>query len=141
MKLMLVLIMSVLSTTVLSESSAPIKSPDSIEGATKINSEELIELVNDVENLVLIDSRETSNRTFGYIEGSVGLQDTDTNCESLKNVIESTQSSVVFYCNGPKCGRSVTAANIALSCGYSNLFWFRGGIEEWRHKSYPLAVD
>lgn len=41
--------------------------------------------------------------------------------------------------DGVKCGRSAKAIKIAVKCGYSNLFWFRGGYAEWLEKGYPVV--
>jgi rhodanese-related sulfurtransferase len=115
-----------------------IRSPDSIEGVAKVDAEGLINLLGEMPDLQIIDSRLTANRTFGYIEGSISLSDSDTSCESLQKVVPEKSLPVLFYCNGPKCGRSAVAAKIALDCGYKQLYWFRGGIEEWREKKLPL---
>lgn len=113
-------------------------SPETIAGTLKINAEELIELVNRNENPVIIDSRIGSDRKLGYIPGSVSLPDTETDCESLGRVIAQKSNPVIFYCNGPKCRRSDNAVVIAAACGYSRIYWFRGGIEAWRASNYPI---
>ncbi len=112
-------------------------SPDQIEGATRISAEELITLAAREPELVLIDSRVTANRKHGYIDGSLSLPDTDTNCASLKEFIASKSTPTAFYCNGIKCGRSAKAIKIAIDCGYQNLYWFRGGFEEWKQNDFP----
>jgi rhodanese-related sulfurtransferase len=114
-------------------------SPETIAGTTTIDAEGLIELVNENENQIIIDSRISSDRKQGYIPGSTSLPDTDTNCDSLAGLIPETSVSVVFYCNGPRCRRSDNAVVIAAACGYTNIFWFRGGIEAWRAGNYPIA--
>ena len=48
------------------------------------------------------------------------------------------ETPVTFYCNGMNCDRSDKAAVIAIDCGYSEVYWFRGGIEELRARKYPL---
>lgn len=112
-------------------------SPAQIDGATRISAEELIVLAGEHPELVLIDSRISANRKHGYIEGSSSLPDTETTCESLGKHIPSHETPVAFYCNGVKCGRSAKAASIAVDCGYNNLYWFRGGFEEWKQKRFP----
>lgn len=118
-------------------------SPDQIEGATKVNAEDVFRLFESTPNLVIIDSRladgPSSGRAQGFIEGSVSLPDTQTDCTSLARVLPKKTTPALFYCNGPKCGRSVTGIKVALSCGYKNLYWFRGGFEEWRDKGYPIV--
>ncbi len=116
----------------------PIASPEDVPGTTKINAEELIELMWTAPQLTLIDSRITSDRNEGFIEGSISLPNTETSCKSLEGVIPEKSTPALFYCNGVKCGRSAKAAQIAIDCGYNQIYWFRGGIEEWKQKQLPL---
>jgi rhodanese-related sulfurtransferase len=113
-------------------------SPESIEGARVIDAERLIELATSLDGLVIIDSRIVEDRGEGYIEGSRHLVDRDTNCETLAEMLPAKNTPVVFYCNGINCDRSDKAVVVALGCGYTAIHWFRGGIEEWREKNYPL---
>ena len=112
-------------------------SPESIEGTQKIDAEKLILLFNKDKARIIIDSRISSDRKLGYIPGSISLPDTETSCESLARIIPQKSDPVVFYCNGPKCRRSDNAVVIAADCGYTNIYWFRGGIEAWRANNYP----
>jgi rhodanese-related sulfurtransferase len=116
-------------------------SPDRIEGSTLVDAEGFIALVGKIPNLLVIDSRIPGDRKQGYVEGSISLPDVDTNCDSLAKVIPQKESPTLFYCNGVKCGRSATAIKIALGCGYSNIYWFRGGFEEWLAKGYPYLQE
>ncbi len=113
--------------------------PLEIEGSQTIVAEELIDLVLEKPDLVLIDARIASDLQEGYIEGAINLPNVVTNCETLKGIIESFQTPVAFYCNGVKCERSSESSAIARSCGYTNLYWFRGGIEEWKNKQFPTV--
>ena len=113
--------------------------PDSIAGTTKISAEELIKLAQTEPHLVIIDSRKSSDHSDGYIEGSISLPDTATSAKSLANHIPSKSTPVIFYCNGIKCGRSATAAKIAVTTGYTDIYWFRGGWSEWTKKGYPIT--
>jgi len=112
--------------------------PLNIDGTTKVIAEEVIELVENIPNLLIIDARIKSDRKQGYIEGSISLPDIETNCKSLAKTIPAKTSPVLFYCNGVKCGRSVNSSRTALKCGYKNIYWFRGGFEEWKAKKLPL---
>ena len=121
-----------------SPETAKVASPEDIPGTTKINAEELIELMWASPQLTLIDSRITSDRSKGFIEGSISLPNTETSCGALEVVLSDKLAPVLFYCNGVKCGRSAKAAQIAIDCGYNQIYWFRGGIEEWKQKQLPL---
>ena len=116
-------------------------SPAEIAGATKVDAEGLVELVQTQERLVVVDSRITSDRAHGYIEDSISLPDIHTDCDSLKKLAADRATPILFYCNGPKCGRSGKAVKKAIACGYTRLYWFRGGFEEWRIKGYPTIKD
>jgi rhodanese-related sulfurtransferase len=113
-------------------------SPATIDGAVTIDAEQLIELVSTRADMVLIDSRIHEDHVDGYIEGSQHLVDRETNCETLGRLLSDKETPVIFYCNGVKCDRSDKAAVIAIGCGYREVYWFRGGIEEWRAGKYPL---
>ena len=118
-----------------------IKSPERIPGAVKVNAEGVIELAESIPGLIIIDSRIRNDRLHGYIEGSLSLPDEETTCENLAKVIPNQKAPALYYCNGPKCGRSANAIEVALACGYKNVYWFRGGFEEWKAKNYPYVKD
>lgn len=115
--------------------------PDEIPNATKVDAEGLINAISKHDDMVLIDSRIAMDRKQGYIEDSISLPDTETDCDSLSVLIPELGQAALFYCNGVKCGRSVKAIYVAQKCGYTNLYWFRGGFEEWTEKGYPFLKE
>ena len=115
--------------------------PESTPAAKTVSAEELVRMIRTEQELKIIDARISSGRKKGYLEGSLHLPDIETNCESLKNTVSTLTTPVAFYCSSEKCGRSLNAVTIAMSCGYSNLFWFRGGFAEWKAKGYPYVVE
>jgi len=117
---------------------APVVSPGEISGALRIDAERLLDLYAQIDDLTVIDARIESDRKNGYIENSISLPDIRTDCQALAQWIPSVHHPVAFYCNGPKCGRSARSAGTAVQCGYDRVYWFRGGIEEWTQKQYPL---
>lgn len=118
---------------------AEYQSPEEIEGITRIDAETLIEMARTYDELVIIDARIRSDRRQGYIAGSTSLPNTETDCDTLKKIIDRLSTPTVFYCNGPRCRRSDISVMTARECGYDNLFWFRGGIEEWKSKNYLIS--
>lgn len=138
--LYIVLLLGILACPTAVIAAAP-PSPESIDGTIKINAEQLIEFVTKTQDVKIIDSRIRSDREHGFIEGSINLPDTETNCETLAGIIPSLSTPIIFYCNGPKCGRSAVAAKLALSCQYGIIYWFRGGFEEWLSKNYPVILE
>jgi len=104
--------------------------PDEIPGIAKVDAEGLLDLV-------MIDARLRQDRQQSYIEGSISLPDVKTTCASLAKYAPRKSSPVLFYCNGPKCGRSAHSCRKALACGYTHVYWFRGGFEEgWKKAAH-----
>jgi len=117
------------------------EAPDSIPGAVKVDAEGMIETMGKIDNLIIVDARVAMDRKQGYIECSVSPPDTETDCETLSVIIPTLEHPALFYCNGPKCGRSVKSIQYAQACGYTKLYWFRGGFEEWTKKNYPILKE
>ncbi len=113
--------------------------PDNIPGTTKVTAEDIPALYEKYDNLVIIDARIEKDRSGGHIEGAISLPDVDTTEATFKKAVPDKMTPVVIYCNGVKCGRSVKSAKMALGWGYKNIYWFRGGWEEWTQKGMPIV--
>ncbi len=113
--------------------------PQTVDGTTKVTAEDVISLVEKNPKLVIIDSRKSSDFENGFIEGAISLPNTDTNAASLAKIVATKTTPILFYCNGIRCGRSGKAAGIAKADGYTKLYWFRGGMEEWEAKGLPVT--
>lgn len=113
--------------------------PQQIDGTTKLNAEQVVELILNTPDLVIIDSRKQEEYAKGHIENAISLLDTTMDEELLAEFVSTKASPVLFYCNGERCIRSTNAVTKALSWGYSNIFWFRGGWVEWREQHLPVS--
>ena len=51
-----------------------------------------------------------------------------------------TSAPLVFYCGGPTCGSAPTAAETAVSLGYTNVSVMRAGISGWRDAGQPVET-
>ena len=114
--------------------------PEFIEGAVIVSAEELIKLVYSNADLLIVDSRKQSEFLKGHIEGAVNIVDTEITRELLQGKLSSQSTAVLFYCNGPRCMRSSNSIEKALAWGYRNIFWFRGGWQEWSSKKLPVVL-
>lgn len=115
--------------------------PETIPNTVKVDAEGVIEAVNSDPRLVLIDARIAIDREQGFIQDSISLPDVTINCDMLAKAVPDKTQPTLFYCNGPRCGRSIKAIHVAQSCGYTNIYWFRGGFEEWKAKGYPFVKE
>jgi rhodanese-related sulfurtransferase len=123
-----------------------IATPESIDGVTRVSAEQVAELVK--QGVTVVDTRSQkeydSEHVRGaflapYIEKSLKEVDFDgkkDDFSALKNVPK--DKPVVFMCNGPECWKSYKASRTAHAEGYSKIYWFRGGMPEWREKHLPL---
>jgi len=46
---------------------------------------------------------------------------------------------LVFYCLSPECCMSYNGALRAIHAGYTNVLWYRGGIEAWKTAGLPTS--
>lgn len=113
--------------------------PESIEGATRISAEQLVEMFNTMPDLVIIDARHREEYKKGHIETAQCMLDTEMTRAMLGKRVHSKETPVVFYCNGERCMRSTNAVKKAVSWGYRRVYWFRGGWKEWSEKGLPVS--
>lgn len=115
--------------------------PVVMDGATPVTAEELSDLIKQMDNLVIIDSRLEEKESNRSIVGSHPLPYTRTSPDTLSNLVPDKLTPVVFYCDNLGCPHSMKAIKKAVSYGYVNVFWFRGGLSEWVEKGFPTEND
>lgn len=113
--------------------------PMTIAGTKTVNADQVIDLVTKKPNLVILDNRKPEDFAAGHIEGAVRLIDTGVTPDSLAKAIKSKDTPVLFYCNGLKCGRAAKAAQKAAETGYTEIYYYALGLEEWSKKGLPLV--
>lgn len=113
--------------------------PMEVAGAKTVNAREIISLIEKTPNLVILDNRQPQDFAGGHIEGAVRLLDTDVNSDSLAKAISTKATPVLFYCNGLKCGRAAKAAEAAGKMGYTAVYYYALGMDEWRALGLPLT--
>lgn len=114
--------------------------PMDIKGATTVDAKAVISLVETAKGLVILDNRHEADYAAGHIEGAIRLLDDDITDEAvLAKVVPTKDTATLFYCNGPKCGRAAKAALKAIGWGYTKVFYYAKGMEEWRAEGLPLV--
>jgi rhodanese-related sulfurtransferase len=115
------------------------EAPMQISGANTVNAQQIFELITKRPNLVILDNRKEEDYAAGHLEGAIRLLDTDVSPETLARHVASKDTPVLFYCNGVKCGRAAKATERAVQLGYSNVFYYALGMEEWNKEGLPLV--
>ena len=85
-----------------------------------------------------VDPRRNSDWDAGRVPDAIHLDlKTVFSKEALMEEVK-LDESVVFYCNGPTCGRAAKAAGQAVSWGYSKVFYLYAGFPGWKSAGYPV---
>jgi rhodanese-related sulfurtransferase len=113
--------------------------PMQIAGATTVDAKQIFDLVGKMPNMVILDNRKPEDFTAGHMEGAIRLIDTDVSAETLAKNIPSKDAPVLFYCNGVKCGRAAKATEKAVELGYTKVYYYALGMDEWNSQRLPLA--
>ena len=123
-----------------------IATPEEIKGAKRVGADEVAELAR--RNVTIADTRSQKEYDSEHIKGSVlvpylekSLKETDF--DASKDDFSALarlprQSPVVFLCNGPECWKSYKASRAAVAAGFAEVYWFRGGMPEWRARRLPV---
>ena len=123
-----------------------IATPDALKGVTRVSAEEVSDLAR--QNATIVDTRTQKEYDNEHVRGAVlasysekSLKEADfdaskDNFDALKTIAK--DKPVIFMCNGPECWKSYKASRAALAAGYTKIYWFRGGMPEWREKHMPV---
>jgi len=123
-----------------------IATPEAVNGITRVSAEQVAELSK--QGVIIVDTRSQKEFDNEHIRGAVlasylekSLKEIDFDAKkddfaALKTIPK--DKPVVFLCNGPECWKSYKASRAALAEGYSKIYWFRGGMPEWREKHLPV---
>lgn len=126
--------------------------PMTLKGAVTVDSDQVKLWLDDGEDMVIIDARKKSDFSDQRIPNSENCPvntETDIKAKSIKRAVKwmkacsavkglSKSTKIVVYCNSVKCWQSPKAALALSQMGYSNLQWYRGGINAWKKAGFPL---
>ncbi|WP_161603792.1 rhodanese-like domain-containing protein [Noviherbaspirillum massiliense] len=120
--------------------------PNSLPNVTIVTAEQVMDLA--AKGAVIYDTRSPKEYALEHIKGAVAmpyqeksLKDVDYDASlddfSVANSAP-RQAPAIFLCNGPECWKSYKASRAALAMGFEKVYWFRGGMPEWREKTLPV---
>jgi len=112
--------------------------PQFLAGATVINTQQLLSSMRE---------RDAGGGPFWLIDArGCGLATIPTaaclgenNITELEAKVPNRQTQLVFFCLDGGCPMSYQAASAAIAAGYSNVFWYRGGVSAWAAAGEPVA--
>ncbi len=118
------------------------QAPQTVAGSQTLDSDGVIALIEKTPDLVIVDARHDQDYQQGHIEGALRLLDDDmlsAGPDSLAKLAPAKTTPLLFYCNGPACGRAAKSAAAAVDWGYTRVNYYYAGIPDWRAKNLPLT--
>ena len=110
--------------------------PEKIEGARTVSTV-TAKLLFD-KGYHFIDVRGLDDFKMGHIPGAYHLSIKSDFDERNLSVIVKKSQPVVIYCNGILCMGSSIAIKKAIDWGWSNIFYYREGIGDWKQQGYSV---
>ena len=121
--------------------------PESLQGTKVITADTAKAMVE--KGVLIVDARLSEEyaelhikgaRNIPYQEMSARSVDYDTKMDSFNvaRLPADKTKSIIFYDNGVECWKSYKTAKAIIKVGYTNIYWLRGGIPEWKAQGYPV---
>lgn len=86
---------------------------------------------------VFIDARPPSFYQAEHIKGAMSVYYKTAGLNPALDRLNKNGSYVV-YCKGPNCNQAQLLINVMQKAGFTNVFIFPGGMQEWRLAQYPM---
>lgn len=103
----------------------------------EIHADKIKEMLDAKENVIILDARTKEYDDGNRLPGALFLPYNSTD-DAIKAAIPSTDSLVIVYCTSLKCPASKFLAERLSSMGYTNIFKYPEGINDWIQKGYPV---
>ncbi|MDH5611330.1 MAG: rhodanese-like domain-containing protein [Gammaproteobacteria bacterium] len=96
-----------------------------------------IRLINNNDDALIIDVRESSEFAKGHIKGAINLPLSSFK-DKLSSISKSKDTAVLTYCNsGATSGK---ACRLLTQAGFSNVHNIAGGINNWLEAKLPITT-
>ena len=122
--------------------------PNQIPGGKIITTRALLELQRSAgQKLVLLDvlgAPQTLPNSFRAVPAAAPGDFKDATQQQFVQVLKQltqgdNNTPIVTYCANPECWMSYNAALRAINAGYTNVQWYRGGLEAWQRAGQPFS--
>lgn len=125
--------------------------PDSLAGATLVDAAKAKSIQEGGGKI--IDTRVAAEYAEAHIKGAISIPykeksakaaDFDAKQDDVPGFLGKLEGAtkkddkLIFQCNGQECWKSYKSSKAALAAGYKHVYWFRGGLPEWKAKGLPI---
>lgn len=111
-------------------------SPEHVEGSVSVSVDEAKELFD--AGVVFVDVRNPRLFKRKHIPNSYHLDLKNGFEKAALEKIVGKNEPVVIYSSSIHCSRSYKAVARAVAWGFGKVYYFRGGIADWKHKQLPF---
>lgn len=73
-----------------------------------------------------------------HVPGAHHLDMKDGFTQQTLAAVATKDQPIVIYSSGIKCSRAYRASVLAVTWGYQKVYYFRGGIIDWRDLHFPM---
>ncbi len=123
--------------------------PGALEGIERWNTAEMVQALRQPQPPVLIDVAVAGPMLPGalhFVRGGLAFKEPSVDAayaerfrQMLAAAAPDLNQPLVFYCDSSSCWLSVNAAMRARQLGYTQVKWYRGGMQAWSQAGQPLA--
>jgi rhodanese-related sulfurtransferase len=105
-----------------------------------ITTAELKQKLDAREPLTLVDALSSIEHKELAISGSINIPSSKVTADN--SLLPTDKAGLlIFYCKGPKCSKSMEAADKAIALGYTNVMVYNEGLPEWAKNRYPVTTQ
>lgn len=116
-------------------------------GVTLVDAKKVQEL--QAGGAIIVDTRKASEFGEGSIKGAITVpydpekSSKDVNFDAKADKFDMSKLSnkgakIVVFCNAGSCWKSYKSAVVLAANGYSNVFWYREGVPDWKARKLPM---
>jgi rhodanese-related sulfurtransferase len=103
-----------------------------------VTADELLRRLESADRLVLVDALAPMVYAHSHLPGAINLPPADIDPARVARQIPDRATEIVVYCSSPQCDDSVATAKRLQELGYTNVWHYAGGKNEWRDAGLPL---
>jgi len=103
----------------------------------QISGQKLKEYIDNREKLLIIEALPEKYYSEAHIPGAIQIDYTELELKADK-LPEEKNKMIVVYCAGKECQNSIITARQLDSLGYTNVYEYERGKQDWVEAGYPI---
>ncbi len=116
-------------------------------GVTLVEAKKVQEL--QAAGATIVDTRKASEYGEGSIKGAISVPyDPEKSAKEVgfdpkqdkfdMSKLADKSAKIVVFCNAGSCWKSYKSAKVLADNGYTNIFWYREGVPDWKARKLPM---